>query len=194
MDKPVLLLVTLGIAAVAVPFRAAAQAGETARTRARVVSDVEGLTFTWLNNLPNRPGSDKMGELCEGYVIKSTSQAGKVVASHGWVVTGEAKIGSYQAVSFAGKLEFAGSGACSVEQGNIGFFDGATLVALIYAPKLSKKTIGAIKPLEGGGIRVWDGDPLSVPSGDIQLTQDGSLRLGKGRRRRIPVPRKGNRA
>ncbi len=59
-DKLVLVLVTVGIAAVAVPFRAAAQVGGAARTRARVVSDVEGLTFTLLNNLPIRPGSGKL--------------------------------------------------------------------------------------------------------------------------------------
>ena len=143
-----------------------------------VVSEVKGLDFTLQDKpLPKAPGPVQDRNECDNYVIRPVSAAGSLVAARGWAVTGEAVLGAYRVVSFAGKFEAGTSAHCNVEQGNIGIFDGTKLVALAYAPKGSKESIGKVVILDGGGLRVWSGDDLSAPAGDIQLVQ-GELRLG----------------
>jgi hypothetical protein len=143
-----------------------------------VVSEIKGLDFTLYDNpLPRAPGAVQDRSECENYVIRPVSAAGKLVAAHGWAVTGEAVLGTYRVVSFAGKFEAGTSAHCIVDQGNIGIFNGTKLVALAYAPWASKESIGKIVALDGGGLRVWSGDILSAPVGDIQGLQ-GDLRLG----------------
>lgn len=145
----------------------------------RAVSEIKGLTFILYDSpLPQAPSTVQNSSECENYVVQPTSPAGKLVVSRGWAVTGEAPLGSYQAVSFAGRFEPGTSSHCEVEQGNIGIFKGAKLMALVYASRASKESIGTIAALEGGGLRVWDGDTVNMPVGDIQVEQDGLLRLG----------------
>lgn len=143
-----------------------------------VISELKGLDFTLYDNpLPKAPGTVQDRSGCENYVIRPVSAPGRLVATRGWAVTGEAVLGAYRVVSFAGKFEQGTSAHCIVDQGNIGIFNGTKLVALAYAPRGSKESIGKIVALDGGGLRVWSGDILSAPVGDIQMAK-GELRLG----------------
>ena len=165
-----------------VPVNASAQiptsGAPTDAQSLHVVSEIKGLDFTLQDKLlPKAPGPVQDRNECDNYVVRPVSAAGSLVAARGWAVTGEAVLGAYRVVSFAGKFGAGTSAHCSVEQGNIGIFDGTKLVALAYAPKGSKESIGKIVILDGGGLRVWSGDDLSAPVGDIQIVQ-GELRLG----------------
>lgn len=149
------------------------KAGPAALTHAlQVKSSVDGVVIMPLSALPDAPGSSKATLTCEPYVAEPKSAAGKRVAAAGWGVTGEERIGRFQAVSFAGSFEPGTSGTCQIGEGNIGVFDGDRLVALAYAPKSSDRPIGWIVPFESDGLRIWDGDIGSQPLADIRLSDD----------------------
>lgn len=136
-------------------------------------SEVKGVAFRLLTTLPRAPGAVSGLDECSHLTVKPSSEAGRVVAERGWAVTGEAKLGtSLRAVSFAGGFEPGTSGTCLVNDGNVGVFDGSKLVALLYAEKGSKQSLGRIQALEGGGVRVIDGDYLATPLGDIRSIDD----------------------
>jgi hypothetical protein len=144
-----------------------------------VISEIKGLDFTLYDNpLPRAPGPVQNRSECENYVVRPVSAAGRLVAARGWAVTGDEAFGTYRAVSFAGKFEPSTSAHCSVEQGNIGIFNGTKLLALAYAPQGSEESIGKIVTLEDGGLRVWSGDILSSPIGDIHVPHGELMRLG----------------
>lgn len=88
-------------------------------------------------------------------------------------------LGSYRAVSFAGQMQSATSGTCNVTQGNVAVFDNDRLVALAYGKSAEDAAIGRLTPLEGGAVRVWDGDIVESPAGDLHLDADGTLRLAR---------------
>lgn len=88
-------------------------------------------------------------------------------------------LGSYRAVGFAGQLEAGTSGTCNITQGNVGVFDGDKLVALAYGKSAEDTAIGNLTPLEGGAVRVWDGDIVGSPVGDLRVEADGTVRLGR---------------
>jgi hypothetical protein len=149
----------------------------------RATSMVDGLAFTTaLEQLPKAPGSARMRKGCENLVVTPATDGGKEVASLGWIVTGEAKIGSDgdTAVSFAGAVQPVsdgyGSGYCTVAQGNLGLFHDRQLKALAYATPSSKLSVGRVIGLEGGGARLWNGAVFSAPIADIAET-DGSYHL-----------------
>lgn len=136
-------------------------------------SEVKGVAFRLLTTLPRAPGTVEGLDECSHLTVKPSSEAGRVVAGRGWAVTGEAKLGtSLRAVSFAGGFEPGTSGTCLVNDGNVGIFDGSKLVALLYAEKGSKQSLGSVQALEGGGVRVIDGDYLATPLGDIRSIDD----------------------
>lgn len=131
----------------------------------RVQSTVKGIAFTRLDTLPKAPAGRHD---CDNYVIAPHSAAGKKVASAGWGVTGEERIGRFQAVSFAASFEPSTSGTCFVGKGNVGIFDGGELIALAYAAGGSDMSIGSVHPFENDGLRIWDGGVLAGPVADIR--------------------------
>ena len=175
----VFAMTAIGAAAIAAMPSTTAYAAGDGHNKLHVVSKVNGLQFTLLNDLPKGPYKATDGPDCNPHTAKPTSEAARFVAGHGWAVTGEANLGPYQVVSFAGEFEQGTSGTCATAQGNTGFFLGSKLVALIYAPHGSQETIGTIVPIEGSILRLFDGGILSMPVGDIQIAEDGSLQLGK---------------
>jgi hypothetical protein len=171
LRRAALLAAMSGFALTAVLLPAQAQ---TVHTESRI----DGMDFGPLQKLPKGPGLEVAdGDFCARLVIKPASAAGKFIAGRGWHVTSEAVIGRYEVVSFAGKFEEGTSGSCHISEGNVGVFVGTQLVALVYASKGSEKTIGKVVPLEGGGLRVWDGDYVSQPVGDIQMPNPTLLQL-----------------
>lgn len=136
-------------------------------------SQIKGVAFRLLSTLPRAPGPVEGQGECSQLVVKPKSEAGRLVASRGWAVTGEAKLGStLRAVSFAGKFEPGTSGMCTNLQSNVGIFDGSKLLALAYADKGSDQTFGRLGELEGGDVRVFDGDGIGSPVGDLHAIDD----------------------
>jgi len=138
-------------------------------------SMIKGLKFVVLKTLPEAPRIIGQ-ELCN-CVAKPASEGGKLVKARGWAVTGEAPMGRFEAVSFAARFGEGTSGSVGVMQGNVAIFEGPRLVALAYGEKSGDEAIGRVEALAGGGVRIWDGDLLSVPVADIHAEGD-DLRLG----------------
>ncbi|TPM37206.1 hypothetical protein [Mesorhizobium sp. B2-3-4] len=136
-------------------------------------SDVAGIEFITLDHLPKAPASASSQEECTTLVITPKTTSGQAVAALGWGVTAELPLGPYQAVSFAGQFDPATSGTCEVDKGNVAIFQDQKLIALAYAGKGSKQTIGTISALQDG-LRVWDGGLVGSPVADLHV-RDGHL-------------------
>ena len=176
----VLLAALLGGPATAREGQGATGMGETPM-ELKVRSDIAGLTFQMLDKLPRAPRAGaSVPDFCTSYVSAPKTDAGREVRAAGWSVTGEARLGPLTAVSFAGGFEPATSGTCVVQDGNIGIFNAeGGLVAIAYARRGSKASIGRVSALESGALRVWDGDPPGMPIADIERQESGYLlRLG----------------
>ncbi|MBT2245817.1 hypothetical protein JQK15_20085 [Sphingobium sp. BHU LFT2] len=141
-----------------------------------VASSVQGVAIEKLTRLPKAPASGDR-TACEGTWIKPQTRVGRQVAAAGWRVTGEARIGAYQAVSFAGDFNQGTSGSCDVRHGNVGFFRDDALVAIAYAPASAQTTIGSFesKGSESQRIRLWDGDISPRPIADVEVSSDGDI-------------------
>lgn len=154
----------------------------TAQTNApapRVVSELKDIRMQALTNLPKAGGDASDRDSCPQLVIRPKSSAAKQVATQGWAVMADVPLGRYRAISFAGQMEAATSGTCNVTQGNVAVFDNNKLVALAYGKSVEDTAIGRLTPLEGGAVRVWDGDIAPSPVGDLHVDSDGTLRLSK---------------
>jgi hypothetical protein len=143
----------------------------------RVSSELEGFTVATLERLPKPPTRSRPSDVCRHYAAKPVSEAARSVVAQGWTITGESKLGAFTAVSFASRFEPATSGTCFVRDGNLGLFEGRRLIAVIYVPPGSRRSIGKISGLEGDSARVWDGEPPGLPVADIGPAGGRALRL-----------------
>lgn len=143
----------------------------------RVNSFVPGLSFTLLSALPPAPATAASRQGCEHLLHKPAWAAGQQVAAAGWGVTGEARVGRYEAVSFAGGFQGGTSGSCQLSQGNLAIFDGGRLLAVAYSARGATRSIGDIVPLAPDGLRLWDGDFLPQPLADLQAGQNDVLAI-----------------
>jgi hypothetical protein len=144
-----------------------------------VQSDLKDIRMKAIASLPKAGGSAEDRNGCSLRVIQPKSAAAKVVAAQGWAVMADVPLGSYRAVSFAGQMEAGTSGTCTITQGNVAVFDGDRLLALAYGKSPEDTAIGNLTALEGGAVRVWDGDLVGSPVGDLRVEADGTLHLGK---------------
>lgn len=147
----------------------------------RAASDLANIRMKPLNMLPKAGGSADDRDGCPNLLIKPKSAAAKQVAAQGWAVMADLPLGAgpYRAVSFAGVMQAATSGTCNIAQGNVAVFDNDKLVALAYGKSAEDTAIGTLTALEGGAVRVWDGDIPAAPAGDLHVDADGTLRLTK---------------
>ena len=166
----------MAIAAMGLMLAGPAVAATPDAAAPRTESDLPDVTLTALSTLPPSPEKGAVDQFCDHYRVAPESDAGKLVAGRGWIVTSEAKLGSYQAVSFASGFEPGTSGICFARNANIGIFSQADLVALAYTPKTSKTVLGPVAPLEGDALQIWGGDGPGSPIGEIHEVQ-GVLRL-----------------
>lgn len=167
------VMLTLGLA-LSLPALA-----QTNAPAPRVVSELKDIRMKALTNLPKAGGSASDRDDCPQRVIQPKSAAAKLVAAQGWAVMADVPLGAYRAVSFAGQMQSATSGTCNVTQGNVAVFDNDKLIALAYGKSAEDAAIGRLTALEGGTVRVWDGDIVASPVGDLHLDTDGTLRLAK---------------
>lgn len=152
---------------------------QTGAPAPRVQSDLKDIRMKAITSLPKAGGSADDRNSCSWRVIQPKSAATKVVAAQGWAVMADVPLGSYRAVSFAGQMEAGTSGTCTITQGNVAVFDGDRLVALAYGKSPEDTAIGNLTALEGGSVRVWDGDLVGSPVGDLRVEADGTVHLGK---------------
>lgn len=152
------------------PAQAQQQANDDALS---AKSDVAGIEFITLDHLPKAPASATSQKACDWMLAKPKTAGGRAVAALGWGVTAEAPLGNYQAVSFAARFEPATSGTCEIDQGNVAVFLDGKLLALAYAAKGAKQTIGSISALQDG-LRIWDGGLVATPIADLHFL-DGYL-------------------
>ncbi len=163
------------IAAALMPLAATAQEGAV---QGRFTSSVGDLRIAALQVLPAAPAGGSGRDVCEQWLAAPKTAAGRQVQAAGWGVTGEVAAGRYQAVSFVGSFEPGTSGSCLARDGNVGIFEGSSLVAIVYVPRGSDRTIGSIEAFETSGLRIWDGDYLRQPLADLQVAGDGALAIG----------------
>jgi len=152
---------------------------QTAAPTVRVQSDLKDIRIQAITSLPKAGGSADDRNGCPWRVIRPKSAAAKLVAAQGWAVTADVPLGAYRAVSFAGQMEAGTSGTCSITQGNVAVFDGDKMLALAYGKSAEDTAIGNLTALEGGTVRVWDGDAVGSPVGDLRIEADGTVHLGK---------------
>ncbi|MGL5008889.1 MAG: hypothetical protein ACRC6I_03345, partial [Paracoccaceae bacterium] len=143
-------------------------------------SQLDGLEIVALDTLPTAPPFDDEGFNCDT-VRSPETPAGLAVAAQGWRVTDELALGDLTAVSFVASFEPAMRDQCYRFDGNVGFFSGDQLVALLYATESERTMIGDIQSISGGGLRVRSGDRFSVPVADLQ-------RIGSDDIAVVPLP------
>lgn len=129
------------------------------------------LRITAVGELPRGPASPS--DDCRNHWIVARSAAGRVVEALGWHVTTEQRVGSYQAVGFAGRFDALTSAACTTDDGNVGLFEGERLVAIVHAARRGVDTPRLITRLgEPGRLRIW-GEDNSPPLADLAVSGTG---------------------
>ncbi|MBY4805419.1 hypothetical protein K6W78_36160 [Burkholderia cepacia] len=151
---------------------------QTTASAPRVVSELKDIRMKPLANLPMAGSANDRGD-CSQLVIQPKSAAARLVAAQGWAVMSDMPLGPYRAISFAGQMEAATSGTCSITQGNVAVFENGRLIALAYGKSAEDTAIGRLAPLESGAVRIWDGDIAPSPAGDLHVDRDGTLRLSR---------------
>lgn len=150
-----------------------ALAASPALAETPLASQIPGLDIVALDRLPAAKGGPGDAEFCGHLATPPETAAGRAVQALGWSVTAEVPFGDLTAVSFVGSFVQGTSGTCLRQDGNVGFFAGDRLTALIYASDATEMPIGFIRPFSDGGLRLWSGDYLPMPIADIQPQADG---------------------
>ena len=140
---------------------------------AELASQVQGLDIVALDRLPKAPADKGDAEFCGHLAIQPETAAGRAAQDLGWTVTAEVRFGDLTAVSFVGSFVQGTSGSCLRQDGNVGFFAGDRLTALIYATDAKEMPIGFVRPFADTGLRLWSGDYLPMPIADIQPRAGG---------------------
>lgn len=127
------------------------------------------ITITSGAELPEAAAPIDLG-LCRHHGVEPQTGAGRMVAGAGWALTDEAALGTLMAVSFVAGARSMTSGACVLNRGRVGLFDGMDLLALVEATQPDDTAIGHLRH-GGDRVRIWDGAMLSRPVADIMLTE-----------------------
>nr|WP_245170260.1 MULTISPECIES: PASTA domain-containing protein [unclassified Burkholderia] len=142
----------------------------------RTGSDIAGASLVPFGTLPRSPENGSLDPFCTQYRAKTTTAAGREVAQRDWIVTSEAPLGRYTVVTFASGFSAGTSAICFARNGNIGVFDGTTLVALGYTARKANWQLGSADRLESGALLIWGGDGPAPPVGELH-EHNGELRL-----------------
>nr|WP_322087830.1 PASTA domain-containing protein [Burkholderia sp. BCC1999] len=165
------------IASVAALVACAALHGTASAEPLHTASEIAGASLVPISTLPRSPENGTLDAFCTQYRVKqTTSAAGREVAKLGWIVTSEAPLGRYQVVTFASGFKAGTSAICFARNGNVGVFDGTTLVALAYTSRAAGWQLGSADPLESGALLLWGGDGPAPPVAELR-DERGTLRL-----------------
>ncbi|WP_052007133.1 hypothetical protein [Burkholderia paludis] len=154
----------------------AASGGTASAATLHTASDIAGASLVPLGVLPHSPEHGALDPFCTQYRAKTTTAASREVEKRGWLVTSEAPLGRYTVVTFASGFSAGTSAICFTRNGNLGVFDGTTLVALGYTARHAGWQLGSADRLENGALLIWGGDGPAPPAGELHATRDG-LRL-----------------
>ena len=146
----------------------------------QIESHVPGIAARAIDELPANPAPiDPMDYCLASAWGDPTTEAGKQVAAAGWGVVSEYERDGYGYVAFVGTTTPGTSGSCLLENGNIGIFRDGGIVGLVYGDD-AEKTYGVARAnlLETGGLRIFDGDYLSMPVGDLTHDESGHFVMG----------------
>lgn len=139
-------------------------------------STLPGIEIAALHDLPPPPAGTDGTDPCPLLPRDPMTPGGLAARSLGWQVTAELPLGPLTAVSLAEASFPAPGGLCLVEGGRIAIFADDRPVALI-APAASDPdaglTIGRIRPLAEGRLRLLTGDLLTLSLGDLVLDGTG---------------------
>lgn len=139
-------------------------------------SDVADYAVVAISTLPPPPAQE--GEaFCGNLIAEASTPAGRIVEERGWAVTAEQPLGRLTAVSFVGTQIQGTSGSCEFLNGNVGIFEGSELLAIIYGTNVERPLIGRIERFATNAVRIWDGDLLSQPVADLDLSGEGYVRV-----------------
>ncbi|NPD17701.1 hypothetical protein HOY34_21210 [Xinfangfangia sp. D13-10-4-6] len=148
-----------------------------------LAQEIEGFTsdhadyaVVAISTLPAAP-EPKAEAFCGNLIAGASTPAGRVVEGQGWAVTAELPLGPLTAVSFVGTQIEGTSGSCEFLNGNVGIFQGADLLAIVYGTNVERPLIGRIEPFAANAVRIWDGDLLSQPAADLDLSGEGYVRV-----------------
>ncbi|WP_346245813.1 hypothetical protein [Sphingomonas rustica] len=141
----------------------------------RLTSKISGLMISASGDLPKAPAEAGARDDCAHLLSDPKTAAGREVAERGWGVTGEAKVGDYQAVSFVGSFERGTSGSCLLGKGNVALFKDGKLAALAWMKPGSPRSLARIETLGDDRLRLWDGDFLSQPFADLVADATGTI-------------------
>ncbi len=139
-------------------------------------SDLPDYAVVAISTLPAAP-QDNGDASCDNLILEAATPAGRVVEGKGWAVTAELPLGPLTAVSFVGTQLQGTSGSCAFLNGNVGLFEGAELLAIIYGTNTEDPLIGRIEPFAANAVRIWDGDLLPQPVADLQIFTDGYVQV-----------------
>lgn len=135
-----------------------------------VGSETLGLDLVALDILPAAPLARGDTEFCSHLLVEAiTTPGGRDAMAKGWHVTAELPFGDLTAVSFVGQAIPATSGTCELLDGNVGFYSGSKLVALLYSTEPDELMIGRIRPF-ADGLRIISGDTLPGTTADLVHT------------------------
>lgn len=108
--------------------------GSVAPAHYALRSQVKGIHIAASTKLSRNPHGDDSS--CSRYEQAPVGRAAKVVASEGWHVTAEDHVGNLDAVSFVGACTPVSDTSFDPVDGNIGFYDGENLRAVVYGKKV----------------------------------------------------------
>ena len=130
-----------------------------------------------LAELPKAPPRDDDSDegYCDQYHAAPVSTGARTAAAKGWLIAKEGRLGPLTAVTIVATFEPGTSGVCFPRGGNIAFFDGDTLVGILYSAADKDVSIGGFEAV-GDRLRVGAGTP-APPYGDITLN-DRAIRFG----------------
>jgi hypothetical protein len=135
----------------------------------KVGSQVAGIHIVATDKLPTNLHRAPVDEYCVDYRIDHPKSAGgRLAAKNGWIVTSETKLGTYDAVTFVGRLDAGTSAVCYPANGNLAIFDGPHLVAIAYSHSRSEKVLGIAEQVTDRRIRLNTNTP-TPPFADAVL-------------------------
>lgn len=135
-------------------------------------SESLGLDLVAMSALPAAPQGQGETDFCSHLFVETVSTpGGQDATAKGWHVTAELPLGDLTVVSFVGNATPATSGTCELLDGNVGFYSGGQLVALLYSTQPDDLMIGRIRPF-GNGLRILSGDVLPGTTADLVRTAD----------------------
>jgi hypothetical protein len=152
-----------------VPAGAGADAAELT-----LASKVNAIRITAVSTLPSKDGDTSDASSCSQFIHAPTSTGARAVRDAGWLVTGQAQVGGYQAVSFVGGLRAGTSGTCQLDDGNVALFKAGAIRAIVYGRKGVPNAIGMIRA-DAGVVKIHDGDVLHQPVALLRVADDGAV-------------------